>query len=46
MPTRFMGEVELADSSVVVGGDGAHNSLGGGMIAKFALRSCQAVLSL
>ena len=38
--------VELADSRVVVGGGGAHSSLGGGMIARFALRSCQAVLSL
>ena len=39
-------EVELANSRLLVGGFGAHSSLGEGMIARFALRCCQAVLSL
>lgn len=39
-------ELDVAASRVVVGGGGAHSSLGGGMISRFALRCCQALLSL
>jgi hypothetical protein len=39
-------ELDVAASSLVVGGWGAHSSLGGGKISRFALRCCQALLSL
>ena len=46
--SRWVGlelELELAADRVVVGGAGAHSSLGGGMIAKLAFLCCQAALS-